>query len=216
MALKNFPYPLLNRFWANNRLLFISSILVTAVILRIILNVVFPRPLDADECAEILMAMDLLQDPRFIVGWMGQNYMGSLEIYLLSIWGTFFGWSVISIRLIMALLVLSEIVILYWIASRVYQKSAGAFTMLAILTLSSPVFYDWGLRARSYQLSIVLMLVALFIATGLWDAAGILEEKPYGVYNSVEFLSSPHTGDRPYPSCSWPAPRSRGSRSACC
>ena len=35
---------------------------------------------------------------------------------------------------------------------------------------------------------------AVFIATGLWDAASIFDEKPEGVYNSVEFLSSPHTG----------------------
>ena len=35
---------------------------------------------------------------------------------------------------------------------------------------------------------------AVFIATGLWDAATIFDEKPEGVYNSVEFLSSPHTG----------------------
>jgi len=35
---------------------------------------------------------------------------------------------------------------------------------------------------------------AVFIATGLWDAVSIFDEKPEGVYNSVEFLSSPHTG----------------------
>jgi NADPH-dependent glutamate synthase beta subunit-like oxidoreductase len=35
---------------------------------------------------------------------------------------------------------------------------------------------------------------AVFIATGLWDAASIFKEKPEGIYNSVEFLSSPHTG----------------------
>ena len=37
---------------------------------------------------------------------------------------------------------------------------------------------------------------SVFIATGLWDAARIFEEKPEGVYDSVEFLSSPHTGSR--------------------
>jgi len=36
---------------------------------------------------------------------------------------------------------------------------------------------------------------AVFIATGLWDAAAIFDAKPQGVYNSVEFLSSPHTAD---------------------
>ena len=35
---------------------------------------------------------------------------------------------------------------------------------------------------------------AVFIATGLWDAARIFDEKPEGVYDSVAFLSSPHTG----------------------
>ncbi len=34
---------------------------------------------------------------------------------------------------------------------------------------------------------------AIFIATGLWDAADIFDKKPQGVYNSVEFLASPHT-----------------------
>ena len=34
---------------------------------------------------------------------------------------------------------------------------------------------------------------AVFIATGLWDAATILKEKPEGVYNSVEFLLNSHT-----------------------
>ncbi len=34
---------------------------------------------------------------------------------------------------------------------------------------------------------------AVFIATGLWDAAGIFDEKPDGVYGSVDFLVSPHT-----------------------
>ena len=35
---------------------------------------------------------------------------------------------------------------------------------------------------------------AVFIATGLWDAASIFDEKPEGVYDSVDFLASPHTG----------------------
>jgi len=35
---------------------------------------------------------------------------------------------------------------------------------------------------------------AVFIATGLWDAAAIFDDKPEGVYNSVTFLSSPHMG----------------------
>ena len=35
---------------------------------------------------------------------------------------------------------------------------------------------------------------AVFIATGLWDAASIFDENTEGVYNSVDFLSSPHTG----------------------
>lgn len=35
---------------------------------------------------------------------------------------------------------------------------------------------------------------AVFIATGLWDAATVFDAKPEGVYNSVAFLSSPHTG----------------------
>ncbi|MCP3944326.1 MAG: FAD-dependent oxidoreductase [Desulfobacteraceae bacterium] len=34
---------------------------------------------------------------------------------------------------------------------------------------------------------------AVFIATGLWDAADLFDKKPAGVYNSVDFLSSPHT-----------------------
>lgn len=34
---------------------------------------------------------------------------------------------------------------------------------------------------------------AVFIATGLWDAVNIFDDKPSGVYNSVAFLSSPHT-----------------------
>ena len=37
---------------------------------------------------------------------------------------------------------------------------------------------------------------AVFIATGLWDAAKIFEEKPEGVYDSVAFLSSPRTGKK--------------------
>jgi len=34
---------------------------------------------------------------------------------------------------------------------------------------------------------------AVFIATGLWDAAGIFDTNPEGVYSSVDFLASPHT-----------------------
>lgn len=37
---------------------------------------------------------------------------------------------------------------------------------------------------------------AVFIATGLWDAAAIVKEKPQGVYNSVEFLASQNTGGK--------------------
>jgi len=37
---------------------------------------------------------------------------------------------------------------------------------------------------------------AIFIATGLWDAAPMFKEKPENVYNSVEFLSSPRTGHK--------------------
>jgi len=35
---------------------------------------------------------------------------------------------------------------------------------------------------------------AVFIATGLWDAASLFNEKTQGVYDSVTFLSSPHKG----------------------
>lgn len=35
---------------------------------------------------------------------------------------------------------------------------------------------------------------AVFIAIGLWDAQEIFDGKPEGVYDSVAFLSSPHTG----------------------
>jgi len=37
---------------------------------------------------------------------------------------------------------------------------------------------------------------AVFIATGLWDAATLFEDKPEGVYDSVAFLSSPRTGSQ--------------------
>lgn len=36
---------------------------------------------------------------------------------------------------------------------------------------------------------------AVFVATGLWDAAAVFNEKPRSVYSSVEFLASPHTDD---------------------
>jgi len=36
---------------------------------------------------------------------------------------------------------------------------------------------------------------AVFIATGLWDSAAVLNEKPEGVFNSVEFLAAPRSGN---------------------
>ena len=62
-----------------------SIFLLIAYALRIYFLATLNNPLDSDECAEALMALDLVEEPQFIIGWLGQDYMGSLEIYLLSV-----------------------------------------------------------------------------------------------------------------------------------
>ena len=123
-------------------------------------------PLDGDECAEALMAMDFLSNPRFIVGWYGQNYMGSHEIYWLAALGPLFDWSPGWVRTTILLLVAAQLALVGYIAYR-HAGPLGAVCALAVTCMLTPFAYSWETRARSYQVMPLLVLLALALETRL-------------------------------------------------
>jgi hypothetical protein len=137
-----------------------------AVALRIILFVGWPSALDTDECSHALMAMSLFEDPRFIVGWFGQDHMGSLEIYLLAsvFWAG--SSSPTTIRLIMLFVTIGQILLLLYIANRIGGRPAAIGVLIAF-SLLSPFAYSFALRTRGYQLMVLLVLLALAVQARL-------------------------------------------------
>lgn len=147
----------------NKKVFFAAlSCLAVAIGLRIYLMVAFPSPIDADECVEALMAADLSQHPAIVVGWPGQDYLGSLEIYLLALAFPIIGCSTTAIRAAMLLLISGQLICLFFIAYLSYGVRAAAIAMIAACALS-PFAYDWELRARGYQIAVLLMLAALLL-----------------------------------------------------
>ncbi len=142
--------------------------LIMAVLIHSLILYYRPAPLDSDECAEALMAMDIVSNPRFIVGWYGQNYMGSHEIYWLAALCPQGNWSPVSVRIAVFLLFVAQVALIGYLAHR-YAGHRGAICALAVLCMLSPFAYAWVTRARSYQVMPLLLLLALAVETGLPD-----------------------------------------------
>jgi hypothetical protein len=139
-----------------------SLFLVAAIVLRIILLILFPSPIDSDECVEAIMGMNFWNHPDFFVGWPGQDYMGSLEIYLLSLAVPFIGSSTGSIRFIMLCVVACQLLCIFYISYKSFGLKAAGISMIVSCALS-PFAFDWELRARSCQPMVLLVLLAVLL-----------------------------------------------------
>jgi len=135
-------------------------VVLSAVLLRILLLTSFFQPLDSDECAEVLMAMTVREQPHFYVGWFGQSYMGSMEIYLISILGFWGDWSPYTIRIVMLGIVGGQIILVAIIARKIAGDTAAIISVI-LMCLLSPYAYVWELRARNYQLMVFIVLLAV-------------------------------------------------------
>jgi hypothetical protein len=140
--------------------------LLAAIVLRSILLIFFPAGIDADECVEAILGMNFWNHPGFLVGWPGQDYMGSIEIYLLAFAFPFIGSSVGSIRFIMLVVVACQLACIAYIAYRSFGHKAAVISMIASCALS-PFAFDWELRARGYQPMVLLVLCAIMLRINL-------------------------------------------------
>lgn len=146
-----------------------AAIALVAVIFLIVLRFVpylaTPSPLDADECAELLMAMDLSQSPRLVAGWYGQDYMGPLEMYVLALTGPIFGWSTRFVRVNQLVLTL----LCFGLTLAALRRQAGQLPMVVgafFLAAGAPFTYGFMLRARGYGVMQVLVALLLFLWFG--------------------------------------------------
>jgi hypothetical protein len=140
--------------------------LAAAILLHSLALVHLMAPLDPDECAEALMAMDAIHKGHFIVGWYGQNYMGSHEVYWLAAVCPHADWSTVSVRVAVFVLFAVQLALIAYLAYRFAGARGAVFAMMAACMLT-PFAYTWETRARSYQVMPLLMLLALAIETRL-------------------------------------------------
>ena len=91
-----------------SHLAFIALFLLCGIVVRAGFSLSSEPRLDSDEAVEAFQARDISQHPRFIVGWPGQDYMGSAEIYALSVLEPLTGGSARGVRLAVLFIVVSS------------------------------------------------------------------------------------------------------------
>src|SRR5215467_2203662 len=121
-------------------------IIALATLLRILLIALGWPHSNADEGTMGIMAMHILYKGEHPIFFYGQNYMGTLEGYLGSIFFFLFGTSVFSLRLGPVLFFALFLVNMYLLTSLLYSKKLALITLI-VLSLGSSIMLDTELVA---------------------------------------------------------------------
>lgn len=102
--------------------------------------------IDSDEAIVGLMAKHIMEGREYHVFYYGQDYMGSLEAFMIAGVFAVFGVSVLNLKLLMLALFMGFIALTYYLAKFMTNKGAA---LLSILFLSIPPSFlsIWGLKA---------------------------------------------------------------------
>ena len=112
------------------------AIIAFAIGLRIVLLAMGWPPTDSDEGTMGIMARHIAYRGEHPYVFYGQNYMGTIEAYIGTIFFRLFGPSLFSLRLSVVLLVTLFLISTYLLACLLYSKKVALVT-LAVLSLGS-------------------------------------------------------------------------------
>ncbi len=140
-------------------------------------------PFNADEAVVALMARHILHGARPIF-FYGQVYLGSLDAWLIAGAFALFGQSVLTIRLVQAVLYLGTILTTYWLGLKIYPYAwiAGAAALfMAIPTVNITLYMTATLGGYGETLLIGngLLLLSLHLAEVKGDSSFILHPSSF-------------------------------------
>ncbi len=116
--------------------LYAFAIIAFAIGLRLFLLAMGWPPTDSDEGTMGIMARHIAYRGEHPYVFYGQNYMGTIEAYIGTVFFRLFGPSLFSLRLSVVLLVTLFLISTYLLASLLYSKKVALVT-LAVLSLGS-------------------------------------------------------------------------------
>lgn len=116
--------------------LYAVAIIVFAIGMRLVLVAMGWPPTDSDEGTMGIMARHIAYHGEHPYVFYGQNYMGTIEAYIGTVFFHLFGPSLFSLRLSVILFVTLFLISTYLLASLLYSKKVALVT-LAVLSLGS-------------------------------------------------------------------------------
>ena len=116
--------------------LYAFAIIAFAIGIRLVLIAMGWPPTDSDEGTMGIMARHIAYRGEHPYVFYGQNYMGTIEAYIGTVFFHLFGPSLFSLRLSVVLLVTLFLISTYLLASLLYSKKVALVT-LAVLSLGS-------------------------------------------------------------------------------
>ncbi len=147
------------------------GIAALAVALRLMLLTEMPASLFRDEARHALHAARILDDPSYRPIYEPEIYLPALFLYPLALAFRLFGVSILTMRLLMALIGVGDLLLFFLLARRLF----GARVALIAAYLSAVSF--WALRverlgfAQSFAFGLILLALLLFVRavqTGRW------------------------------------------------
>ena len=127
--------------------------------------------IDADEAIVGLMAKHILEGEGIPVFYYGQHYMGSLEPVLVSVFFKLFGISNATLKAVPLLFSLGFIVIIYFLAYRLYGRFAG-LTAAFLAALPPCPLVVWSTKARGGFIEILVIGGLALLLTFRWMEHG--------------------------------------------
>jgi hypothetical protein len=118
----------------------VAGILALAITLRIILISHSWPVLDSDEGTMGIMALHIAYHGATPVFFYGQNYMGSLDAYVVAPMFYLFGPSTFALHFGLLFIYASSLVIIYLLTSTLYTKRFALFTLVLLAFGSSEMF----------------------------------------------------------------------------
>jgi hypothetical protein len=147
------------------------GIIAVAVVLRVTLLTEMPASLFRDEARHALRAARIVDDPGYRPVFEPEIYLPALFLYPLALAFKLFGVSIMTLRLLMALIGVGDVLLLFLLGRQLFGTRVG----LIAAALFAASF--WALRAerigfaQSFACGLVLLALFLFVRavqTGRW------------------------------------------------
>ncbi len=139
------------------------------------------QPIDGDEAAEGIAAIDILHGHLAIVE-SGGHYLGAIESYVLAPFIAVFGPTQFAIRVALSLVGAAYVLAMYGLARQLFAGRAAALVMAAIAAVFPLFAVSYGVRARDYGLLLLFVALCLMLAIRLAWPDGLRGRAGWGLF----------------------------------